>query len=190
MDLMRQIEGFQVHCEQEATDKAEMLRRLGSGEELLYRTNASAHFTASAWVTNRSHTQVLMCYHRIYDSWSWLGGHADGDDDLLGVALREVQEESGLTDLTPLATEAVSLEILTVDGHMKNGAYVSAHLHLNLTYLIEANEGERLIVKGDENAGLAWYDPTDAVEASTEPYFKQWVYPKLNLRLQELRARG
>jgi 8-oxo-dGTP pyrophosphatase MutT (NUDIX family) len=186
MDLERQIEQYKPTCEQEEADRLEMLRRLGSGEELLLRTNASAHFTASAWVTDASHSQVLMCYHRIYDSWSWLGGHADGCEDLLQVALREVSEESGLRHVRPIQTEPISLEILTVDGHMKGGAYVSSHLHLNLTYLVEADAHEPLSIKEDENAALAWFTPDAAIEASSEPWFRHWVYPKLNERLRSL----
>lgn len=190
MDLARQIECFRAGCAQEEADRLEMLRRLRSGEELLLRTNTSAHFTASAWITDPNHEQVLMCYHKIYDSWSWLGGHADGCEDLLQVALREVCEESGLSRVRPIQKEPLSLEILTVDGHVKKGAYVSSHLHLNLTYLIEANPDEPLSVKEDENAGLAWFSPNGAVEASSEPWFRHWVYPKLNERLRDLRQGG
>ena len=188
MDLIRLIESYRPTCEQEEADRSEMLRRLRLGEELLFRTNASAHFTASAWVTDASRSKVLMCYHRIYDSWAWLGGHADGNDDLLQVALKEVREESGLTSITPVSPDPKSLEILTVNGHMKHGAYVSSHVHLNLSFIIEADPTEPLTVKADENAGLAWYDPDAALEASSEPYFRQWVYPKLNRRLEALRT--
>ena len=84
-----------------------------------------------------------MAYHRLYDSWAWLGGHADGDRDLLAVALREVREESGLAEVHPVSEDLYSLEILTVDGHEKHGRYVSSHLHLNVTYLLEADPSAR-----------------------------------------------
>ena len=70
-----------------------------------------------------------MAYHKLYDSWAWLGGHADGDRDLLAVALREVREESGLTDVRPVSEQIYSLEILSVDGHEKWGRYVSCLLY-------------------------------------------------------------
>lgn len=62
-----------------------------------------------------------MIYHNIYNSWSWTGGHADGETDLLAVALREVTEETGLQTLRPVSRELFSVEILTVDGHENEG---------------------------------------------------------------------
>ena len=131
-----------------------------------------------------------MAYHNIYDSWSWLGGHADGEADLLAVALREVSEESGLAaqPVRPAepAGEIFSLEVLTVDGHEKRGVYVPSHLHLNVTYLVEADEEERLRVKEDENSDVAWFTPEAALAASTEPWFVERVYRKLNEKVQKL----
>lgn len=75
--------------------------------------------TASAWVVNRERTRVLMVYHNIYNSWSWLGGHADGETDLLSVAIREVKEEAGISNVHPVSEEIFSMESLTVDGHVK-----------------------------------------------------------------------
>lgn len=66
-----------------------------NNENAFSRENTVAHMTASAWVVNRERTRVLMVYHNIYNSWSWLGGHADGETDLLSVAIREVKEEAG-----------------------------------------------------------------------------------------------
>ena len=141
------------------------------------------HMTASAWVVNKARTKVLMVYHNIYDSWSWMGGHADGEEDLLSVALREVQEESGIRQVHPVTEDIYSLEVLTVDGHVKHGAYVSSHLHLNVTYLLEASEEESLHMKPDENSGVAWFGLEEAVKASSEPWFRERIYPKLNERL-------
>ena len=117
MELLRQqLIAYRPWNEQEERDREELLRRLDSHEDLYTRDNAAAHFTASAWVVSPDRKQVLMAYHRLYDSWAWLGGHADGDRDLLAVALREVREESGLTEVRPVSEDLYSLEILTVDG--------------------------------------------------------------------------
>ena len=101
--------------------------RLRTGQDLWTRENEAAHLTASAWVVNGDRERVLMAYHNIYDSWSWLGGHADGERDLLAVAMREVREESGLARVAPVSEALFSLEILTVDGHEKRGRYVPSH---------------------------------------------------------------
>ncbi len=94
-------------------------------------------------VVNKDRSKVLMVYHNIYNSWSWMGGHADGETDLLSVAIREVKEEAGISNVRPVSEEIFSLESLTVDGHVKKGNYVSSHLHLNITYLLEADSKSR-----------------------------------------------
>lgn len=185
MALIEQLEGYTPWNEQEAADKRVLLNKLRQGgQEVFTREDQTAHMTASAWVVDRAHTQALMIWHNIFQSWSWLGGHADGDQDLLRVAMREVSEESGLTNIHPVSEDIYSIEILTVDGHIKKGAYVSSHLHLNVTYLLEADERESLSIKPDENSGVKWFSLEDAVAASAEPWFKAHVYSKLNEKLQ------
>ena len=155
--LIGQIENYEPYNEQEQRDKELILQSLYREPDIFTRENTLAHMTASAWVVNKQKDKVLMVYHNIYHSWSWLGGHADGETDLLKVAIREVQEESGVQNVIPLSENIFSLESLTVDGHMKKGTYVSSHLHLNVTYLLEADEQEVLAVKPDENSGVAWF---------------------------------
>lgn len=188
MELVEQIRAFQPWNQQEERDREELLRRLGSGEALYTRDNAAAHLTASAWVVSPDRRQVLMAWHNLYGSWAWLGGHADGERDLLAVALREVREESGLTNLRPVLPDIFSLEILTVDGHEKRGIYVSSHLHLNVTYLLEANPVDPVRKKPDENSAVGWFGLEDAVAASTEPWFQERIYKKLNAKLAALGA--
>ena len=143
--------------------------------------------TASAWVTNERRDRILMAYHKIYDSWAWLGGHADGERDLLAAAMREVREESGVVHVRPVMEDIFSLEVLTVDGHEKRGRYVSSHLHLNVTYLLIADDTDTLTVKPDENSGVRWFTPDGAVEASSEPWYRERIYKKLNAKLAALR---
>ncbi len=186
MDLLRELSVFKPWNEQEARDREELLRRLGGGEDLYGRENPSAHLTASAWVVSPDRTRVLMAYHNQFDSWAWLGGHADGDRDLLATALREVREESGLREVRPVSRQIFSLEILTVDGHEKRGRYVSSHLHLNVTFLLEADPAEEVRCKPDENSRVGWFRLEDAVAASTEPWFQARIYKKLNAKLAAL----
>ena len=181
--LLEELEQYRPWNEQEERDRTELLRRLRSGEDLYTRDNSAGHLTASAWVVSPDRRQVLMAYHNIYDSWSWLGGHADGDHDLLAVALREVREESGLTAVRPVSRSIYSVEILTVDGHEKRGAYVSSHLHLNVTYLLEADPAAPVRCKPDENSRVGWFGLEEAVAASTEPWFRERIYKKLNEKL-------
>lgn len=185
MDILTQLQRYRPKNEQEAADLAEMLRRLKLGEDVFSRSNLSAHFTASAWVVSPDRRQVLMAYHDLYDSWAWLGGHADGDKDLLSVALREVQEESGLHELRPVSEDIYSVEILAVSGHRKQGRYVPSHLHLNVTYLLEADPASPLRSRPGENSAVAWFIPDEAVAASSEPWLQEYIYTKLNANFVE-----
>ena len=182
-ELIYDIERYCPFNEQEEKDKALILNWIKTNDNAFSRENAVAHMTASAWVVNKDRSKVLMVYHNIYHSWSWLGGHADGDRDLLAVSMREVREESGLTAVRPVSPHIYSLEILTVDGHEKRGAYVSSHLHLNVTYLLEADSEEQVSVKADENSAVAWFGLEEAVAASSEPWFRERIYRKLNAKL-------
>ena len=164
---------------QEEMDKSLILNWIETQDDAFSRDNTVAHMTASAWVVNKDRSRVLMVYHNIYDSWSWLGGHADGETDLLAVAIREVKEEAGISGVRPVSEKIFSLESLTVDGHVKRGKYVSSHLHLNVTYLLEADSEEQVFVKEDENSGVSWFTPEEALKKSTELWFVERVYGKL-----------
>ncbi len=184
MSVYEDIARYEPFNEQEMRDKDVILRFLEENDDAFLRENLIAHMTASAWVVNPKRDKVLMVYHRIYDSWSWTGGHADGEEDLLAVALREVTEETGVTHVRPVSKDIFSLETLTVDGHEKRGEYVPSHLHLNLTYLLEADDTEPLCVCEDENKGVAWFGLDEALRASTEPWFVKRIYGKLNEKLK------
>nr|WP_106782517.1 NUDIX hydrolase [Lysinibacillus timonensis] len=182
MNLQQQIENYKPCNAQEEKDQEVILRYMDTFDNLLTRENEFAHFTASAWLVNQDHTKVLMVYHNIYNSWSWVGGHADGDANLLGVALKEAKEETGLTNVKPVIEDIYSIEILGVPAHEKRGKHVSTHVHINVTYLLEADENEFTIIKPDENSDIRWMTLDEAVEASTEPDMKV-VYRKLNEKL-------
>ena len=177
--LIAQIERYIPYNAQEERDKAQILAALRSGKDLITRENPVMHLTASAWVVSPDRSQVVMVYHNLYRSWSWMGGHADGDWDLLRVAKKEVMEECGLRELTVVSPEILSLEILCVDGHEKKGTYLSSHLHLNVTYLFEADPAQPLHIKPDENSGVAWVATEDVAQKTNEVWFRERIYSKL-----------
>ena len=156
--LRTQIENYEPYNQQEEKDKQVMLAYIDTFNNILTRENDFAHFTASSWVMNKEKTKVLMIYHNIYQSWSWTGGHSDGEADMLKVAIKELKEETGVKEVKVLNdNNPFSIEILTVDGHKKRGNYVPSHLHLNITYLLEVDEKEIVRIKEDENSGVKWF---------------------------------
>lgn len=185
MTLLQSIKNYTPTNVQEARDKEQMLRFMAQNADYLERTNPLAHFTASIWTVNKERTKTLMVYHNIYNSWSWIGGHADGCEDLCAVALRELQEETGVRHATLVSKEIFSLETLTVDGHVKKGIYVPSHLHFNITYLAEADEEETLRVNEAENQAVKWWTFEEALKVSTEPWMVENVYKKLIMKCRE-----
>lgn len=189
LDLRDAIAAFEPFNEQEAADKLVILHALDNDPGCFERS-AQAHMACSIWVVDPTMTQTLLVYHNIYDSWSWIGGHADGERDLQAVALRELAEETGVEHarIVPCGPGNIySLEVLTVDGHEKRGSYVSSHLHLNVTYLAIADPAERTRIKPDENSGVRWAPLEDAIALSTEPWIRTRIYGKLIDKLEPLR---
>lgn len=183
--ILKALNNYQPYNQQEEKDLQIIKDHILSHKNIFTRDNLTAHMTASAWVVNKELNRVLMVYHNLYDSWSWLGGHADGQENLLEVAKKEILEESGLKTIKVLCEDIFSIEVLTVDGHIKKGAYVSSHLHLNVTYLFQADENDALSIKADENSDVKWFGLDEAIEASTEPWFQENIYKKLNEKLKK-----
>lgn len=181
MSLRKQIERFVPFNEQEEKEKEVILKYMDTFDNLLTRDNEFAHFTASCWIVNKNRSKVLMVYHNIYKSWSWVGGHADGNENLLQVALKEAKEETGL-NVKPISNDIYSIEILGVANHKKGNQQIATHLHLNVTYLFEGDEEERTTIKPDENSDIGWFLLDDAIKASNEPHMKE-VYKKLNEKI-------
>ena len=178
MNLHDQIKLYKPFNEQEEKDQDLILRAMVTLSDVLTRKNEILHFTSSAFVLNPSRTHVLMVYHNIYQSWSWTGGHADGEPNLFLVAKKELMEESGVSDVKAIQQEMISLDILPVIGHMKNGKYVAPHLHFNATYLFEVQDDAEFKAKLDENSAVGWIAIDEIHEKCTEQHMIP-VYEKI-----------
>lgn len=182
MDYITLIEHYLPCCQQEESDKQVILDLIRHYDKnILTRGVQSAHITSSGFIFNTDLSKVLMVHHNIYKTWAWTGGHADGDCDLLHVALKEAEEETGVDSVRPLFDEPVSLDILPVFGHIKRDLYVSAHLHLSLAFALAADEDSPLRVKEDENSGVRWLSVDKLGQYVDEPYMLD-VYKKIILK--------
>ena len=182
-DLQKSIESFTTYNEQEEVEKRIMLKYMNTFDDVLTRQNECGHFTSSAFVLNKERTKILMIYHNIYKSWAWVGGHSDGDSDLLYVAMKEAKEETGIKSVKPILNDIYSLEIITVNGHIKKGKYVGSHVHLNLTYLLEADEMEKIKIKEDENSGVKWVPIEEVLDMTSEN--EKWVRDNVYAKIIE-----
>lgn len=178
-NLKENLERFTPYNEQEEVERKIMLKYINDFDDVLTRENEYGHFTSSAFVLNRERTKILMIFHKIYNSWAWVGGHSDGDNDLLYVAMKEAKEETGIKNVSPICKDIYSLELINVNGHEKRGKYVGSHVHLNVTYLLEADESEEIHIKEDENSGVKWVPIEEILNVTSEVWVRDRVYAKI-----------
>ena len=184
-NLKESLEKFNPYNEQEEVERKIMLKYINDFDDVLTRQNEYGHFTSSAFVLNKERTKILMIYHKIYNSWAWVGGHSDGDSDLLYVAMKEAKEETGIKNVAPISKNIYSLELINVNGHEKREKYVGSHVHLNVTYLLEADENEKIHIKEDENSGVKWVPIDKILEVSSEPWVRERVYAKIISKMKK-----
>jgi 8-oxo-dGTP pyrophosphatase MutT (NUDIX family) len=147
----------------EAAMAAEMIRFVEAHADCAERSLQVGHLTGSAWIVDRELKRTLLTHHRKLDRWLQLGGHADGQLDLLAVALREAQEESGLTRL-----RVVDAAIFDVDRHLIPARKTEPdHWHYDIRFTIEAEPDEPFVVS-DESHDLAWIEIARMAEYNAE----------------------
>jgi len=147
--LSEQFQQYGRHWPEEK-DIPHFIGLLDGGEHRFRRESLEAHFTGSAWLVSADGMRVLLTHHRKLGRWLQLGGHADGDTDLARVALREAEEESGITGLE------VEAELFDLDRHRipARGAEPE-HWHYDVRYVVRAVASEDFVVS-DESHALAW----------------------------------
>jgi len=179
MDYVAQINAFTPGNQQEASDKRLIIELCHHfSHSILLRENEHAHITSSGFIVNRSLDKALMVHHNIRNTWSWTGGHADGDPDLLGVAIREAQEETGAALFTPLSDGIATVDVFDVGWHQRKSKDVCPHMHLSIAYLLIGDEDAHMHINPDENTQVAWF-PLDYF---TQPHFDDYdvyLYNKL-----------
>lgn len=150
--LRNALEDYARRWPEEAGETARFVELLDSQSNPFVRERLEGHFTGSAWLVDRSNARVLLTHHRKLDRWLQLGGHADGDRDLARVALREAEEESGLSGLS---VDPVPFDL---DRHwIPSRGEVPGHWHYDLRYVVRTG-GDEAYVVGDESHDLAWRD--------------------------------
>ena len=181
MTLEEQIKNYQPFNEQEEVDKEYFLRFINTFDDVLTRKNMLGHFSSSAFVVNKDRNKMVVVYHIINDGWIYPGGHADGEEDLLSVAVREVEEETGLKARV-LDNNIYAIQVNSVQPHIKDGKFVPAHIHFDVIYLLEANDKEPLIYREDESKGVKWIDFKDFADDSIVPFVRP-IHKKLIKKL-------
>lgn len=155
------LQDYATRWPDEAEVAAQFAELLCDAADPFERARLAGHFTASSWLVDGTGTRVLLTHHRKLERWLQLGGHADGDRDLARVALREAEEESGLTGLR------VEPELFDLDRHwIPERKGVPGHWHYDARYIVHASGNEAYVVS-DESHDLAWR-PVEAILADPE----------------------
>jgi 8-oxo-dGTP pyrophosphatase MutT (NUDIX family) len=126
------------------------------------RTNLVGHITGSAWVMNREGTHVLLTHHRKLNKWLQLGGHADGDPNILTVALKEAREESGLQNIEPVSNDIFDVDIHPIPERKNE----PAHLHYDIRFAFVADSAAPIAVSAESHE-LAWV-PLEGLDQLTD----------------------
>ena len=181
------INNYTPFNEQEKKDKAVMLEFVNSFDDVLTRNNHLGHFSASTLVVNEDFTKTLLVHHNVYNGYVLPGGHADGEDDFLSVAIREVKEETGI-EVKPYSNEIFSIFSAPVAGHIKRGEFIPAHIHYDVLYLLVAkNEDMKKIRKLEsENSDVIWRD-LDQCMGEDMVYFIRPQMEKLITQIKEIK---
>ncbi len=148
--LVRFFAGYSSAFPEEVLFISRFLELL-SHPDCFERTHLPGHITGSAWIVDSKRTQTLLVHHAKLNKWVQPGGHADGDENVLRVALREAEEETGLKNLRVAATTPFDVDIHTIPQRKD----FPEHFHFDIRFLIEASIDEQIVVS-EESHDVKW----------------------------------
>jgi 8-oxo-dGTP pyrophosphatase MutT (NUDIX family) len=155
--LLEKLSVYTPYDEHEAAMAAALRQFVEGNSNCFERSLQIGHITGSAWIVDRDRSHALLTHHRKLNKWLQLGGHADGDPDILRVALREAREESNLDAIRPVCGDIFDVDIHVIPAR---GAEPE-HLHYDVRFLLEADRSATLTVS-EESRSLAWM-PLDEI---------------------------
>lgn len=141
------------------------------------RAQLAGHLTGSAWVLSEDRTHALLTHHNKFNFWVQLGGHVEGDADMLSAALREAVEESGLIEVTPLSDQIFDVDVHAIPANPKE----PAHFHYDIRFLFAADAAAPLIVSS-ESKDVAWVELGRISELTQEESVLRMVRKTMVLR--------
>jgi 8-oxo-dGTP pyrophosphatase MutT (NUDIX family) len=179
--VLRLLRAYAAACDDagEAATAADMIGFVENHDDCLLRSCRPGHLTGSAWIVSPDRRRTLLTHHHKLDKWLQLGGHADGDGDLLAVALREAREESGLGSVV-----ALSAAVFDVDRHWIPPRQTDAgHFHYDLRFIFSADPDEPLLVSS-ESKDLAWVDLAGVAALNPEESIARMVRKTARRRVE------
>ena len=149
--LLNLLENYIPTDTNELSMRNETIDFVKKNKDCFKRELLEGHITGSAWIVDITHQNVLLIHHKKLNQWFQPGGHCDGDSDVLNVALKEANEETGLIDI-----KLLSQQIYDIDVHLiPQRKDVPAHYHYDIRFIFEAGKNQELIISEESN-DLAW----------------------------------
>lgn len=152
-ELVKQLADYQSLWPAEAATVQKFIDLVTSHSDCFERSLKFGHVTGSAWLVNKAGTHVLLTHHRKLNKWFQLGGHADGNPDILDVAMREAREESGLGDIVPVGNQIFDIDIHVIPERKSD----PEHFHYDIRYALQV-AGRDAYTVSDESHDLAWVE--------------------------------
>ena len=140
-----------IPTKEEISNKANIIAFVKDNKNCFERSSKTGHITASAWLLNKTGDKALLTHHKKLDAWVQLGGHCDGDPNVLNVAIKEAQEESGIPMIIAVMDSIFDLDIHFIPPNSKE----KGHYHYDLRFLLQAQENDELTLN-DESNELRW----------------------------------
>lgn len=150
VSLKEELQQYQSSYEFEITFKENFLSLL-QHERAFHRDHLPGHITGSTWIVDEQLEYVLLTHHAKLNKWLQPGGHADGDEDVRRVALREANEETGLTQIKVLQDSVFDLDIHPIPERKD----FPAHDHYDVRFIVQASRNEPLLIT-EESHDLQW----------------------------------
>ena len=152
-DLIEKLRKYRTDDEIEESDRINIIKFVEKYEDCFERSQSLGHITGSCWLENYDGTKFLLTKHKKLKFWLQLGGHADGDNDIIRVSMKEAHEESGLESIGLVSAGIFDLGVHLIPQY-KN---VPAHYHYDIRFLLRASNSNEEIIMSDESTDLDWF---------------------------------
>ena len=169
--LETKLEDYLVLYPNEKLTTQTMINFLKNNRNCFERKNRRGHFTGSAWVLDESHSWIIMTHHRQLNLWLQPGGHADGNADLLEVAINETKEETGLIKLKVISEKIFDLDIHKIPQYNN----IPPHFHYDIRFLLEAKRNANQIKVSSESHDVAWVHKDKVLNKNNEYSIKRML---------------
>jgi len=174
LQLCNLLHAYMHTTPEEHQFKSDTLAFIAANPDCFERSLAIGHITASCWLVNKNNDRALLTHHATLNRWFQLGGHCDGDSDVLAVAIKEAQEESGITHIVPVSTEIYDIDVHKIPENNRE----KEHYHYDIRFLLKVTSDETVLVN-HESKELRWISKDRALlptsSQSVVRMFDKWV---------------